>query len=102
MDSSELTAGDWLAIVGAGGLGQIATQIGKARGLNVVAIDINDATLEVCKQQGADAVYNSRTNVSYIDELKQLTKGGCKAACVFSNAQAVRMWSIMSVRLLMR
>ncbi|KAK4496020.1 hypothetical protein PRZ48_013289 [Zasmidium cellare] len=88
VDSSELAAGDWLAIVGAGGLGQIATQIAKARGVKVVAIDINDDTLEVCKQQGADQVYNSKTNKNYIDELKQLTTGGCKAACVFSNAQA--------------
>ena len=70
-------------------IGQIATQIGKARGCKVVAIDINDSTLEVCKKQGADAVFNSRTNKSYVDELKKLTNGGAKAACVFSNAQAV-------------
>ena len=54
-----------------------------------MAIDINDATLEVCKKQGADAVFNSRTNKSYADELKKLTNGGAKAACVFSNAPAV-------------
>ncbi|KAF2165614.1 hypothetical protein M409DRAFT_67015 [Zasmidium cellare ATCC 36951] len=88
VDSSELAACDWLAIVGAGGLGQIATQIAKAKGVNVVAIDINDATLEVCKQQEADQVYNSRTSKIYVEELKQLTNGGCKTACVFSNAQA--------------
>lgn len=76
-------------MVGAGGLGQIATQIAKARGVKVVAIDINDGTLEVCKQQGADAVFNSKTNGNYAEDLKQLTNGGCKAACVFSNAQAV-------------
>jgi propanol-preferring alcohol dehydrogenase len=70
--------------------GQLATQIGKARGYKVVAIDINDATLDVCKSQGADAVFNSRTNKSYAEELKKLTNGGAKAACVFSNAQAVR------------
>lgn len=71
--------------------GQLATQIAKARGNKVVAIDINDATLEVCKSQGADAVFNSRTNKSYVEELKKLTNGGAKAACVFSNAQAVRL-----------
>lgn len=91
VDSSELKEGDWLAVVGAGGLGQIATQIGKARGCKVVAIDINDATLEVCKKQGADAVFNSKDNKNYAEELKKLTNGGAKAACVFSNAQAVRI-----------
>ena len=55
----------------------------------MVAIDINDATLDVCKQQGADAVFNSRTNKDFAEELKKLTNGGAKAACVFSNAQAV-------------
>lgn len=70
-------------------MGQIATQIAKAKGVNVIAIDINDETLKVCKQQGADAVFNSRAHNGYVDEVKQLTNGGCKAACVFSNAQAV-------------
>ncbi len=77
-------------------IGQIATQIGKARGCKVVAIDINDETLEVCKKQGADAVFNSKTNKDYVSELKKLTNGGAKAACVFSNAQAVRALLLMS------
>lgn len=76
-------------MVGAGGLGQIATQIAKARGIKVIAIDVNNATLEVCKEQGADAIFNSKVNKDYVEELKKLTNGGCKAACVFSNAQAV-------------
>lgn len=88
VDSSELKEGDWLAVVGAGGLGQLATQIAKAMGVKVVAIDINDQTLDVCKHQGADAVFNSKSNPAYAAELKQLTSGGAKAACVFSNAQA--------------
>ncbi|KAK3710803.1 hypothetical protein LTR37_010027 [Vermiconidia calcicola] len=36
VDSSELREGDWLAVVGAGGLGQIATQIAKARGCKLL------------------------------------------------------------------
>lgn len=88
VDSSELSEGQWLAVVGAGGLGQIATQIAKARGYKVVALDINDATLEVCKKQGADATFNSRTDKDYASKLKELTNGGAKAACVFSNAPA--------------
>lgn len=91
VDSSELQEGDWLAVVGAGGLGQIATQIAKARGCKVVAIDINDATLDVCKKQGADATFNSRSDKDYASKLKELTNGGAKAACVFSNAQAVSL-----------
>jgi alcohol dehydrogenase, propanol-preferring len=89
VDNSELKEGDWLAVVGAGGLGQQATQIAKAMNFKVVALDVNDATLEVCKKQGADAVFNSKTNKDYAVELKKLTGGGTRAACVFSNADAV-------------
>lgn len=92
VDSSELKPGDWLAVVGCGGLGQLATQIGKAMGMKVVGLDVNDATLEVCKSQGADAVFNSRSNKDYVEELKKLTNGGAKAACVFSNVDAVSVW----------
>lgn len=89
VDSSELKEGDWLAVVGAGGLGQLATQIAKAAGYKVVALDVNDATLDVAKKLGADAVFNSRSDKGYVDELKKLTGGGVRAACVFSNADAV-------------
>lgn len=78
-----------MLMVSAGGLGQVATQIAKAKGCKVAAIDINDATLEVCKQQGADIVFNSKNNKDFAEELKKATNGGAKAACVFSNAQAV-------------
>lgn len=56
---------------------------------NVVALDVSDAALEVCKKLGADAVFNSRSNTDYVNDLKKLTNGGAKAACVFSNADAV-------------
>ena len=74
-------------MIGAGGLGQLATQYAKAMGLNVVAVDINDKTLEVCKAQGADAIFNSKTDTDYVSKIKDLTKGGVHAAAVFSNAQ---------------
>jgi propanol-preferring alcohol dehydrogenase len=57
-------------------------------GLNVIGIDINDATLAVCKKQGADAVFNSRFNKDYVEELKKLTNGGAHAVAVFSDADA--------------
>ena len=104
VDSSELKEGDWVAVVGAGGLGQLATQIAKARGIKVVALDINDGALEACKKQGADAVFNSKNDSNYVEELKKLTKGGVNAACVFSNAQAVstHLTPLMAFKLIFR
>ena len=76
-----------LGVIGAGGLGQLATQYAKAMGANVVAVDINDSTLDVAKAQGADAVFNSKTEPDYVSKIKKLTKSGLHAAAVFSNAQ---------------
>ncbi|KAF2206239.1 hypothetical protein CERZMDRAFT_53564 [Cercospora zeae-maydis SCOH1-5] len=88
VDSCDLTEGQWLAVVGAGGLGQFAIQIGKAMKLKIIAVDINDETLSLSKELGADAVYNSRSNEGYVADIKQLTQGGVDAACVFSAANA--------------
>lgn len=88
VDSCELKEGQWLAVIGCGGLGQLACQYGKAMGYKVLGVDINDKTLEVFKKQGADAIFNSMTNKSYVDELKKLTSGGVHAAAVFSDADA--------------
>lgn len=53
VESCELKPGDWLAIVGCGGLGQIACQYAKAMGYKVIGVDIADNILEVTKTQGA-------------------------------------------------
>jgi D-arabinose 1-dehydrogenase-like Zn-dependent alcohol dehydrogenase len=88
VDQCELKPGDWFAVVGCGGLGQLASQYAKAMGANVVGIDINDATLEVFKKQGADLTFNSRSNPEYLTELKTATDGGAHAVAVFSDANA--------------
>ncbi|EXJ83945.1 hypothetical protein A1O3_04612 [Capronia epimyces CBS 606.96] len=98
VDSCELQPGQWLGVIGAGGLGQLATQYAKAMGLNVLAIDINDKTLEVCKAQGADAIFNSRTDQEYVSKVKDLTKGGVHAAAVFSNAKIAYVNSLNIIR----
>ncbi|KAF1990403.1 GroES-like protein [Aulographum hederae CBS 113979] len=87
IDSCELKPGQWISIIGTGGLGQLAIQYAKAMGANVIGIDINDNTLEIAKKAGADAVFNSRTNKDYAAEVKKLSNGGCHATAVFSAAK---------------
>lgn len=88
VDNCELKPGDWLAVVGCGGLGQLAIQYGKAMGFKVVGIDINNDVLKTAKEAGADLVYNSLANKEYIAELRAATNGGADAAAVFSASQA--------------
>lgn len=88
VDSCELKPEDWFIIVGCGGLGQLAIQYGKAMGARVIGIDINDDILQMAKTQGADHVFNSRTNSSYEQEVLKLTDGGAHAVAVYSDASA--------------
>jgi propanol-preferring alcohol dehydrogenase len=52
--------GDWVAISGIGGLGHMAVQYATAMGLNVVAVDIDDAKLALARRLGAALTVNAR------------------------------------------
>jgi alcohol dehydrogenase, propanol-preferring len=52
--------GDWVVISGIGGLGHLAVQYAKAMGRNVIAVDIDDAKLELARQLGAALAVNAR------------------------------------------
>jgi len=52
--------GDWVVISGIGGLGHLAVQYAKAMGLNVIAVDVDDAKLELANELGAVLGVNAR------------------------------------------
>jgi propanol-preferring alcohol dehydrogenase len=52
--------GDWVAVIGIGGLGHIAVQYAKAMGMQVAAIDIDPKKLALAKKLGADFLVNAR------------------------------------------
>ena len=54
--------GDWVVISGIGGLGHMAVQYAKAMGLNVVAVDVDDAKLDLGRQLGASLAVNAQTS----------------------------------------
>lgn len=66
----------------------MATQYAKAMGLRVIAIDVSDATLQACKAQGADHVFNSKSDPDFANKVKKLTNDGVHAAAVYSSATA--------------
>ncbi len=53
--------GQWVVISGIGGLGHVAVQYAKAMGLHVVAVDVDDAKLELAKRLGANLTINARS-----------------------------------------
>jgi len=52
--------GDWVVISGIGGLGHLAVQYAKAMGLNVIAVDVDDAKLDLARELGAVLGVNAR------------------------------------------
>ncbi|AOT09294.1 alcohol dehydrogenase AdhP [Pseudoalteromonas luteoviolacea] len=54
LKASNIKPGQWVSIVGVGGLGHLAIQYAKAMGLNVIAVDTGNNKLSLAKELGAD------------------------------------------------
>jgi alcohol dehydrogenase, propanol-preferring len=59
LKETDTKPGDWVVIVGVGGLGHVAVQYAKAMGLHVAAVDVSDEKLDLAKKLGAELVVNS-------------------------------------------
>src|SRR4029453_164787 len=57
---TEARPGDWVVVSGIGGLGHMAVQYARAMGLNVIAVDVSDAKLQLAGKLGASLVVNAR------------------------------------------
>jgi len=75
VDRGHLTAGDWLAVLGAaGGSGIAGVQLGRALGARVIAVVSDDARAEFCRRLGADeAVILGQGDLSA--RLREITGG---------------------------
>ena len=74
--------GDAVVISGIGGLGHMAVQYAVAMGMNVVAVDVDDAKLELARKLGAVETVNARTEADPAAVVKRLTGGGARGALV--------------------
>jgi propanol-preferring alcohol dehydrogenase len=84
---SGIRPGQWLAIYGLGGLGNLALQYAKnVFGAKVIAIDVNDKQLEFAKEMGADMCINpAKEDAAAIMQEKV---GGAHAAVVTAVARS--------------
>ncbi len=53
-------AGQWVAVVGTGGLGHLAIQYARAMGFHVAAVDVDDIKLRQASRLGAELCINAR------------------------------------------
>lgn len=76
----DVRPGQWVAVVGVGGLGHLAVQYARAMGLHVVAVDIDTARLTMARQLGAEVCVNAAEQDPVALLQKQL--GGVHGALV--------------------
>ncbi len=77
IDRAGVTGDDVAVFVGAGGVGGFGVQIAAARGAFVVAIDIDDARLELATQHGASLALNSKA--MSVKDVKAKIRGVARA-----------------------
>jgi propanol-preferring alcohol dehydrogenase len=78
--------GQWMAVIGIGGLGHIAVQYAVAMGMRVVAVDVSDEKLKLAKKLGAEMIVNAKS-VDPVAEI-QAKIGGVHGAVVTAVATA--------------
>ena len=79
VERGKVEPGEWVAVHGSGGVGLSAIQIAKAMGANVVAVDLDDAKLELATTLGADAVVNA-ANEKPVNVIRAVTGGGAQVS----------------------
>ena len=94
---SGVRPGQWIAIYGAGGLGNLGVQYAKkVFGAHVVAIDINDEKLAFAQETGADLVINAAKEDAA--KIMQEKCGGVHAAVVTAVSKAAFNSAVDAVR----
>ncbi len=84
-----------VAVFGIGGLGHLAVQYAKIVGATVIAVDVEDAKLDLARELGADYVVNAR-NTDPVAAIEAL--GGCDVAIVLAVIPQVFEGAFASLR----
>jgi propanol-preferring alcohol dehydrogenase len=94
---TETRPGEWLAISGIGGLGQLAVQYAKAMGLHVAALDITEDKLALARASGAEVTVNAKSPDAAEQIIKQ-TGGGVHGVLVTAVSPAAFGQALKLVR----
>jgi alcohol dehydrogenase len=76
VDQGKVSAGQWVAVHGCGGVGLSAIMIANAVGAQVVAVDIDATKLDFARRMGAAVAINSREVKDVVAAVRDVTGGG--------------------------
>lgn len=98
VDQGRVSAGDWVAIHGCGGVGLSAVMIAHALGANVIAVDISDAALGLAQSLGARATINAGHCADVPGAVKDISGGGAHVSIDALGHPAICAQSVLSLR----
>ncbi len=93
----QVSAGDYVAIFGCGGVGINAVQIAAAFGGTVIAVDVDDNKLALAKQMGAAVTLDSK-DANVAKKIREITQGGVDVAFELVGKPEVLELAFNSVR----
>lgn len=76
VDQGRVSPGDFVAVHGCGGVGLSAIMIANAMGAHVVAVDIDESSLQLAKTVGARHTINAQDSNDVAAAIRDLTGGG--------------------------
>ncbi|QDS88065.1 Alcohol dehydrogenase [Rosistilla ulvae] len=98
VDQGRVSAGQWVAVHGSGGVGLSAIMIASALGANVIAIDINDQKLDFARTMGAVETIDATTVDDVAAQVHTLTGGGAHLSIDALGSPTTCFNSIASLR----
>jgi D-arabinose 1-dehydrogenase-like Zn-dependent alcohol dehydrogenase len=96
-ERARIAAGEWVTVVGVGGVGLSSVMIAKALGANVIAIDRNPDALDVARTLGADHVLIADGS-DVTANVHEITGGGSHIAIDAVGSEQTCADSILSLR----
>jgi alcohol dehydrogenase len=98
VDQGKVSAGQWVAVHGCGGVGLSAIMIASAVGAQVVAIDIDTTKLDFARRLGATITINSREVDNVVTAVRDVTGGGAHVSIDALGSPATCFNSIANLR----
>lgn len=98
IDQGKVSAGQWVAVHGCGGIGLSAIMIAAAAGANVIAVDIDATKLDLAKKMGANVLINAREVESVSEEIIKVSSRGAHVSIDALGSQQTCFNSVVCLR----
>lgn len=98
VDQGKVKSGQYMVVHGCGGVGLSAIMIAKAKGAQVIAVDIHEDALDFAREMGAAETINASKTLDLVSQVKTLTHGGAHISLDALGSQTTCFNSIANLR----